>query len=111
MNKDVAQESLIFPQFWKFYLGGVGGVISGIGLFATDYFSKLFDIDPNLFRLCATSFGLLLFVYCFLSIRCPSCRLALIGHSISKQPHNHWDIWLLNLKSCPKCGFTNKTIS
>jgi hypothetical protein len=108
MNKDDTQETLIFPQYWKFYVGGVGGVILGVGLYATDYFSNLFDIDPNMFRLCTVSFGLLLFAYSIFSVSCPSCGLALVGYSMSKQPHNLWHNWLLNLKSCPKCGFTRK---
>jgi len=44
-------------------------------------------------------------VLCCTAVRCPVCRARWVWMAASKQRHNVWLTWLLNLEACPSCGY------
>jgi drug/metabolite transporter (DMT)-like permease len=51
--------------------------------------------------------GLLIggFIWAGGSVRCPKCELKILLHAVTKEGFFTWFSWLLQVESCPKCGY------
>jgi hypothetical protein len=108
MGSTTSRLQLVAPQRWKLWLWGSGLAIAGLGLFFSAQVGTALGIDPTLLQIGGTLAGLFVLVGASLSIRCPSCRLSLVWHAVSKHPHDHWLSWLLDVNVCPRCGFKHE---
>jgi predicted RNA-binding Zn-ribbon protein involved in translation (DUF1610 family) len=97
-------------QWWKLIAAFTGIVFGGatfvLSLMLSDRFPPgLGDMLLGL-GLAATLSSLL---YACLGITCPSCGDKWVWRAISGKSHSEWTPWLLGLRECPVCGFSNST--
>ena len=111
MNSPTHSVPLIAPQRWKFQLWAVALCVLLVGMFAPDAVARLAGTGRAEISLAATAFGFLALVGFTLSIRCPSCSLSLAWYALSKQSHGAWLTWLLEVKVCPRCGYSHSSVS
>lgn len=99
---------LVAPQRWKLWFWATGLAIAALGLFCSALVGAALGIDPTLLQIGGTLAGLFVLVGASLSVRCPSCRLSLVWHALSKHSHDRWLSWLLDVNVCPRCGFKHE---
>ena len=96
---------LVQSQRWKLWLAALGGVVVAIAYIAPEEVTGIVDAEPATLRLFAIVAGLVTMVALWASVRCPSCGLKLVWHAMSTESARAWLSWLLDAKSCPKCGY------
>jgi hypothetical protein len=67
----------------------------------------LVGVSPVMVSLAAVALGCIALVGATLSVRCPSCGLNLAWYAPSKQAYHSWLSWLLDIKVCPRRGFSH----
>lgn len=101
---DEGDVALVASQRWKLWLCGVGVAAIGACYLAPAFLAAAFGTSPTVLTLAATAGGLTLLIGTCLSVRCPSCGLSLVWHGVSKKPASNWLVWLLDVRTCPRCG-------
>ena len=98
---DTNQQPLVKGRQWKLWLL----IILVVGLLFDEWIAQWLQV-PSIYYvripLCLIAFFMLVV---FLDIRCPRCKLGLMGYAISQKSIGKWLDWLLAVKECPKCGF------
>jgi hypothetical protein len=41
------------------------------------------------------------------AVKCPKCELKIFWHAIKKEGFLSWFAWLLQVESCPQCGYND----
>ena len=100
--------ALVSRQRWKLWLFGVAVGVIALGFLTSTVIGRKLNVEPALVNLVCTFLGLLTLIAASLLIRCPSCRLSLVWYGVSKQPHQTWLSWLLDVQACPKCNFQHR---
>ena len=104
MNQEVLPP-LVQSQQWKLWLAAVAVGVVAIAYVAPERVSEIVSLRPVTLELVATAVGLVTMLAVWASVRCPSCGLQLVRHAMSTKSANAWLSWLLDAKSCPKCGY------
>jgi endogenous inhibitor of DNA gyrase (YacG/DUF329 family) len=99
--------SLVTPQRWKLWLWAALFTLSGAGIFVPDLLAAAIGASPVLVLAGAIALVIIVLVGVSLSIRCPACGLKLAWHALSKHAQHRWLAWLLDVRTCPKCGFSH----
>ena len=106
MNQSPASP-LVGPQMWKLWLSLAGLVAAGLGLYAPRFLGGTLGADPALVSVMSVVAGLGVFIAAWVSVRCPECRLSLVGHALSNQSHTAWLAWLITVQECPRCQYSS----
>ena len=104
---DESHVTLVAPQRWKLSLcvAAVAAVAAvGACYIVPDALATLFGTSPALLKLAASLAGLVVLIGACLAVRCASCGLSLVWHAVSKKSPNDWLAWLLDVRTCPRCG-------
>lgn len=97
-------------QRWKLWLAAAVLVVVGAGLVAPDAWSALTGGRPVMIKLAAMAAGLILLIGACAAVRCRSCGLGLLWYSLSRKGINAWLDWLLEARTCPRCGHEEKLL-
>ena len=97
---------LVAPQMWKLWVSFVGLLVAGGGMYAPALVGSALGVDPALLSILAVVAGIAVFVSAWIAVRCPGCRLSLVGHALSNQHHTAWLGWLISVQACPRCGYS-----
>lgn len=109
MNQTLQSPSLVASQRWKLWLFASLLTVSGVGLFAPNHVASAVGASLVTVNLGSTALGLIVLVSGMLSVRCPACRLSLVWYALSKQGIHAWLSWLLDIRVCPRCGFSHSS--
>ena len=96
---------LLLHQRWKLWLLGLMFTIAGLLEFGGVAFGAYFGAPPSLVSLGGTVIAMAALLTGFLVLRCPKCHLSLLWHAVSTKPPGAWLGWLLDARTCPRCGF------
>ncbi len=96
---------LVRSQRWKLWLAAVAVGVVAVAYIMPEQVSGIVNVRPVTLELLATAVGLVTIFSAWASVRCPSCGLNLVRHAMSTKSANTWLSWLLDAKSCPKCGY------
>ena len=99
--------TLVMPQQWKLWLLGAMVGIMGLLIFANARVGAYLGIHASAVELVGLAFGVITLIVGCLIIRCPSCGLSLLWHALSKKSLAKWLEWLLDVQTCPRCGFSH----
>lgn len=61
-------------------------------------------VDAVWVELTSTLTFIIALIFSARSSRCPSCRLNLLFYAMGHEHAGNWFVWLLNVKTCPRCG-------
>lgn len=92
---------------WKLWLSLVGLIAAGLGLYAPRLLGEALGAEPVLVSVVSVVAGLGVFIAAWASVRCPGCRLSLVGHALSNQSHTAWLAWLVSVQECPRCQYSS----
>ena len=109
MNEHQVSGEIITNQRWKLKLLALACIISAIFMFASGYLETVLNVEAVYFSLAGLFLSVFTFIAAIISVRCPSCKLSLFWYAVSKQKHDSWLHWLLQLQACPKCGCSSKS--
>ncbi len=96
--------TLVAPQRWKLRLCGAAEAAVGACYIVPDALATLFGTSPAMLELAASLAGLVVLVGACLAVRCRACGLSLVWHGVSTKSVNDWLNWLLDVRTCPRCG-------
>lgn len=96
--------ALVAPQKWKLRLCGVAMAAVSTCYVAASLLADWFGINRTLLTLGATAGFLSVLIGACQSIKCPSCGLSLVWHGVSKKSASNCLVWLLDVRTCPRCG-------
>lgn len=105
MNQSPASP-LVGPQMWRLWLSLAGLLEVGLGLYAPRLLGEALGAEPALVSVVSVVAGLGVFVAAWAAVRCPGCRLSLVGHALSNQSHTAWLAWLVTVQECPGCQYS-----
>lgn len=94
----IAQQKL---RLWLF--GGMLG-LAGLGLLFPEEIANAFGVAAVSVRFATLILTLSALAAAFLTIRCPHCGLRLVFYAMSHKGAGEWLQWLLEVRTCPKCG-------
>jgi hypothetical protein len=97
---------LVGPQTWKLWLSLAGLLAAGLGLYMPSLLGGALGAAPALLSVVSVVAGLGVFIAAWTSLRCPGCRLSLVGHALSNQSHTAWLAWLITVQECPRCQYS-----
>lgn len=97
------------PQRWKLWLSAAAVAAVGACYIVPDALATLFGTSPAMLTLAASLAGLVVLIGACLAVRCPACGLSLVWHGVSKKSANDWLAWLLDARTCPRCGHEEQT--
>jgi len=106
MNLAEVQPPLVSSQKWKLWLALLGLLAAAALMTFEASITRALGAPRYLATLIGTALGLLTLLLAALAVRCPSCQLSLVWFAVSKQTSSLWLSWLLEAKSCPRCGHT-----
>ena len=88
-------------------LGLLGIVLAAAGclMFAPAWAERVTRLSQDAITLGALLLGLVAFTSAIRLLRCPSCGHSLFWHAVSKNPAGQWLHWLLDVTTCPVCGY------
>jgi len=101
---------LVQSHQWKLWLAAVAVGLIAIAYIAPERVSAIVSLPPVTLELVATAAGLVTMLAVWASVRCPSCGLQLVWHAMSTKGASTWLSWLLQAKSCPKCGYNSSPV-
>jgi hypothetical protein len=92
-------------QRWKLAVPLIATVLGGAAIECQFPLARLLGTEA--FYIALSSFGIAApaFVLLVLWVRCPSCRLPLVWHAVSKRDHREWFTWLMIVDRCPNSGY------
>jgi predicted RNA-binding Zn-ribbon protein involved in translation (DUF1610 family) len=96
---------LIARQRGRFWLLGIVLGLAGCLMFAPAWVERVTRLSPDAIALRAMLLGFVAFIGAVLLLRCPSCGHSLFWHAVSTQPMGQWLNWLLDVQTCPVCGY------
>lgn len=96
---------LVVPQRWKLWIWGAMLALSGLGALAPDRLAPVLGVVPALMALMADALAVIALAGAAVSIRCPRCGLSLVWHGLTKKSAGAWLSWLLDVDTCPQCGY------
>jgi hypothetical protein len=102
--RDDSLVTLVRPQRWKLWLCAVAVAAVGTCYVVPAALATLFDISSAMLKLAASLVGIMVLVGACLAVRCRACGLSLIWHGVSTKSANDWLNWLLDVRTCPRCG-------
>jgi hypothetical protein len=84
------------------------GVLIGVGAcyVAPERVAAVVGTSTAMLKLAASATGLAVLAWAASTVRCQRCGLSLVWHAVSTKPAGDWLRWLLEAKSCPRCGHT-----
>ena len=88
-------------RLWLF--GGMIG-LAGLGLLFSEEIANTFGVASVWVRFAALIVTFSALAAAFLTIRCPHCGLRLVFYAMSHKGVGEWLQWLLEVRTCPKCG-------
>ena len=97
---------LIGPQMWKLRGYFAGALAAGLGLYAPTFLGHALGVNPALVSVVSVVAGLGVFMASWVSVRCPECRLSVVGHALPNQSHTAWLAWLITVRECPRCRYS-----
>lgn len=96
---------LVTLQKWKLWVWGGLFAVAGLGLLVPDKIAPALGTIPVVINLAAVLMSFIALAGASLSIRCPQCGLSLVWHGVSQKNIGGWLSWLLEVNTCPRCGF------
>jgi hypothetical protein len=96
--------ALIAQQKFRLWLfGGMLG-LAGLGLLFTEEIANILSVAALSVRFAALLVTFSALAAAFVAIRCPFCGLKLVFYAMSQKGVGEWLHWLLEVRTCPKCG-------
>lgn len=92
---------LVRLKGWKVSIVGLAVEAVAVAAFIPGLLERL----PVAVQLTGITIALVVLVAACSSVRCPSCRLRLVQHAMSKRTVHEWLSWLLAVRACPRCGY------
>lgn len=104
MTEDEPLAPLVKPQRWKLWLSALAFAAIGAVQVWPAGLAILFGSTAPVLKLAGSLAGLVLLLGACLMIRCRACGLSLVWHGVSTRPADEWLKWLLDVRTCPRCG-------
>lgn len=95
---------LVNSQRWKLWLSALALAAVGACYVRPAALATFFGTTSAILKLAASLAGLAVLLGACLMIRCRACGLSLVWHGVSTKPANDWLKWLLDVRTCPRCG-------
>jgi hypothetical protein len=105
LMSDGNAQGLLAQQQRKLWIAAMLIALAVPGAFFPATFSSLFKVGAIWIELASALTFIVALAFTALSSRCRGCRLNLLFYAMSHEHAGNWFAWLLNVKTCPRCGY------
>lgn len=95
---------LVKSQRWKLWLCALAFAAVGACHLWPAALASLIGATSTILKLAGSLAGLIVLLGACFMIRCQACGLSLVWHGVSTKPADEWLKWLLDVRTCPRCG-------
>lgn len=95
-------------QQWKIWLFGAMLVLGSAASLLQGFLYEPLGRELAM-QIAVAGMGLVVgsFLWAGLNVKCPKCELKIFYHAIRKEGFFSWFAWLLQVETCPQCGYTD----
>ena len=86
-------------------------MISVIGSFSPSILATPLGIPDYVIELVAAITSISILIIAARASRCPNCRVNLLFFAMGNKGAGRWLKWLVELETCPKCGYPENAIA